>query len=305
VATFLLGFTLAPRVAAARRGERAFDLGLEPGLVPRDAIRFVDGNDLGGRMYNDLEVGSYLTWHWQGRHPVFQDPRINGYPPAFHAVLRRNDLSRAEWDALLAGFGTTSALVTYPAQNPRAAWFDPARWALVYRAADGLVFVRRGTDFAGLAARAELPITFAANHASEVSAQPLEARPTGSPVSDCEWKRRLGDFFTEAGDDTRALAAYRDAGATAGCLDEPATVAVRMAMGDAALRLQDPATAAAAYAGIDRPRAHTNRALALLGLGRAREALDEAHAALAQDPDSPDARTAERLARERLGLRTP
>jgi hypothetical protein len=305
VVALFAGAAIVPRVTAARHGEPMFDIGLDPTLVPAAAIAFVNDNGLRHRMYNDMEVGSYLTWEGWPRHRVFQDPRINGYPPAFHAVLRRNDLSRAEWDALLASFATTTALVTYPAQNPRAAWFDPARWALVYRAADGLVFVRRGPDFAALIARAELPITFAANHASEVSAQPLEARPTDSPVSDCEWKRRLGDFFTEAGDDTRALAAYRDAGAAAGCLDEAATVAVRMAMGDAALRLHDAATAADAYAGVDRPRAHTNRALALLGLGRAREALDEARAALALDPESPDARTAERLARERLGPGAP
>ena len=40
-------------------------------------------------------------------------------------MLRRDDLSRDEWEALLAGFGVTTALVTYPDVNPRAALFDP------------------------------------------------------------------------------------------------------------------------------------------------------------------------------------
>ena len=57
--------------------------------------------------------------------------------------MRRDDLSRAEWQALLDGFGVDAALLTFPGQNPRAAYFDPARWALVYRAADGLVFAAR------------------------------------------------------------------------------------------------------------------------------------------------------------------
>ena len=117
-----------------------------------------------------MEVGSYLTWEGWPRHRVFQDPRINGYPPAFHALLRRDDLSRAEWDALLAGFGVTTALVTYPAENPRAAFFDPDRWALVYRADDGLVFVRRRPEFAALVARAELPVTFAFDRATGLRA---------------------------------------------------------------------------------------------------------------------------------------
>jgi tetratricopeptide (TPR) repeat protein len=194
----------------------------------------------------------------------------------------------------------TTALVTFPGENPRAAWFDPDRWALVYRAADGLVFVRRQPEFAALAARAELPISFVGDRSAEMTAHPLDARPSGSPVRDCEWKRRLGDFFAETGDDPRALAAYRAALAPPGCLEEAASLGARMALGDAALRLRDPATAADAYAGIDRPRAHTNRALALLALVRAQEALDEARAALAADPANADARAAERLARERL-----
>ena len=132
-------------------------------------------------MYNDLEVGSYLTWEGWPRHRVFQDPRINGYPPAFHALLRRDDLSRREWDALLAGFGVTTALVTYPDLNPRAAFFDPERWALVYRAADGLVFVARRPEFAALARAPRSPVTFAFARATGVGRAPLDAGPPDRP----------------------------------------------------------------------------------------------------------------------------
>src|SRR6185369_8442505 len=188
---------VAPRAADARAGAGWLNIGEEAGLVPRQAIRFAAEHDLRDHMYNDMEVGSYLTWEGWPRHRVFQDPRINGYPPAFHALLRRDDLSHAEWDALLAGFGVSTALVTYPAENPRAAFFDPERWALVYRADDGLVFVRRRPEVAALIARA-----------------------AGSPVSDCEWQRRLADFFTETQDDRRALATFETARATRGCVDD-------------------------------------------------------------------------------------
>jgi hypothetical protein len=305
VVALFTGAAIVPRVNAVRRGERAFDIGLDPTLVPAAAIAFVNENGLRDRMYNDMEVGSYLTWEGWPRHPVFQDPRINGYPPAFHALLRRDDLSRGEWDALLAGFGVATALVTYPAENPRAAFFDPDRWALVYRADDGLVFVRRRPEFAALVARAELPLRFVFDRATGVKALALNARPAGSPVTECEWQRRLGDFFAETQDDRRALAAYQAAHAARGCLDDVAWLTTRMALGDAALRLHDPATAAEAYAGIDLPRAHTNRGLALLALGRAREALDEARAVLTVDPDDADARVVERLARERLPAPAP
>ena len=297
VVGLLAGAALVPRVAAARHGGRPIDIGLDPTLIPANAIAFVNEHGLRDRMYNDMEVGSYLTWEGWPRHRVFQDPRINGYPPAFHARMRRDDLSRAEWDALLASFGVTTALVTDPGQNPRVAFFDPARWALVYRAADGLVFVARRPEFAALAARGEIPLTFGATDAEP---QPLTVRPPDSPVSDCEWQRRLGDVLTELHDDAGAIAAYQRARAQPECLDPAALVLARTALGDAALRLRDPATAAEAYAGIDLPRAHTNRALALITLGRPQEALDEVRAARALAPDDPDADVAERLARARL-----
>jgi len=298
------GAAIVPRVSAARRGE-LFDIGLDPTLIPEAAIAFVNENGLRDRMYNDMEVGSYLTWEGWPRHRVFQDPRINGYPPAFHALLRRADVPRAEWDAALAGFGVTTALVTYPTQNPRAAYFDPDRWAVVYRADDGLVFVRRRPEFAALIARAELPIRFAADDAHRVRPYPVHGRPADSPLRDCEWKRRLGDFFVETFEDQSAIAAYRAARATPGCLDGADAVAAGMALGDAALRMHDPSTAVDAYAGIELPRAHTNRALALLGLGRAEDAVAEARAVLAVDPDNADARTAERLAKEQLARKHP
>jgi hypothetical protein len=301
----LTAAAILPRVAAARHGGRFIDLGMEPGLVPTAAIRFATDNGLRDRMYNDMEVGSYLTWDGWPRHRVFQDPRINGYPPAFHAHLRRDDMARDEWDALLGGFGVTTALLTYPDENPRAAFFDPERWALVYRAEDGLVFVRRRPEFAALVARAEIPLTFSFSRRRGVTPLAVHRRPAASPVADCEWQRRVGDLLVEQHADNRAMAAYRSAMATPGCLDAAALQAVRLALGDAALRQHDPSAAADAYAGVDLPRAHTNRALALLALGRPDDALAEARRALARAPNDPDALLAERLARERLAKDRP
>jgi hypothetical protein len=300
---FLIGFALAPRVAAARHGATAFDIGLDPDLVPFAAVRFAAENGLRDRMYNDLEVGSYLTWEGWPRHRVFQDPRINGYPDEFHAVLRRDDLDRATWQALLDRFGVTSALVTYPDLNPRAAWFDPARWALVYRGQDGLVFAARNAPFAALIARAEIPLGFRYDRDEGVTPEPLLARPAGALAPDCEWQRRVGDVLVERGDDIGARRAFLAARTPPGCLPSAARQAAGLGLGDAALRLGDPATAAEAYEGIDQPRAHRNRGLALLSLGRAAEALSDLDAAVRGDPHDDDARRAAAVARERLSKR--
>jgi tetratricopeptide (TPR) repeat protein len=300
VTAALAGLTVMPRLSAARQGERLVDLGLEPDLIPAAAIGFVDANGLGGRMYNDLEVGSYLTWHWGARHQVFQDPRINSYPAAFHATLRRDDLSRDEWQTFLDRFGVTTALVSYPDLNPRAALFDPARWALVYRDTEALVFAARLAGFAPLIAREEIPMTFTFARGAGVTAHALAMRPAGSTIPDCDWQKRRGDVLLELGDEAGARDAYAAAAQVPACLDAGARVAAAIARGDLALKNGGAAAAVEAYAGIAEPRVRANRGLALMALGRAREAAVDLTAALAADPAQPEARLAQAFAFEAL-----
>jgi tetratricopeptide (TPR) repeat protein len=275
--------TVAPRVADARAGRRWLDLRVESGLVPEPAIRFAEREGLRDRMYNDLEVGSYLTWDGWPRFRVFQDPRINGYPDEFHAILRRADLPAREWQALLDRFGVTSALITYPAVNPRAALFDPARWALVYRGADALIFAARSPERAARIAALEIPLTFHHDDAAGLAPVPLPEPPAGSPVGRCEWSLRLGDFFLEGsalegsaldrGGATRARASYR---AGAACLD----TGRRVALAALELQLGDAAEAARLLAPLSDPDSRVRRGYALLGLGRADEAIADFDAAL-------------------------
>lgn len=304
----LVALTLGPRLHAAGTGGRfAPGLGIEPGLVPLEAVAWIDGHGLRDRMYNDLEVGSYLAWQGWPRARVFQDPRINAYPAEMHATLRRMDLSRAEWEALLGRAGVEAALITFPGLNPRAALFDPARWALVYRSGEALVLVRRDSGrpgFAALAATDEIPLTFRFDRATGVEPIPLDRPPPGSPVRACEWQRRLGDLHVARRDPDRAWTSYRAALAEgADCLDPPARDPTRVAAGALALRFGEPARAAALLEGIADPAARINRSFALLQLDRPLEALAEVDAALAARPHDPEARFGRALALERLGRR--
>lgn len=282
-AVALLGLTLTPRIVAAASGGRVFDLGMEAELVPLDAIDFVEKNGLRERMYNDLEVGSYLTWRGWPQHPVFQDPRINGYPDSFHAILRRADLSRHEFQALLDGFGVTSALVTYPTVNPRGALFDPALWALVYRASDGLVFVRRDTR----STLPEIPLTFSYSAVEGLAVVPLAQRPAESEASPCDWQRGLGDHHRTAVRLADALRAYEGASTASGaasCRDD-----ARDAAGAVALELGDFVRAAELLDGVLTPGGRANHGFALLGLGRSADALADFEAVLATHPRNDEA----------------
>jgi tetratricopeptide (TPR) repeat protein len=282
-AAVLVALTAAPRVSAVAEGRRAFDLGLEADLVPFAALGFAEANGLRECMYNDLEVGSYLTWQGWPRYPVFQDPRINGYPESFHAVLRRADLTRTEWQTFLDGFGVRSALVTYPDVNPRGALFDPELWALVYRAGDGLVFARRPLP----SSLPELPLSFAYSPTHGLAALPLAEPPASSRDSRCAWKRALGDFHRGAGGKTTALAAYEEAVVSHG--ESACVTAARAAAGELALDLGDAAKAARLLDGLVDAVSRTNHGFALVGLGQPNQALTDFESVLATPPASAEA----------------
>ena len=167
------------------------------------------------------------------------------------------------------------------------------------------MFVRRDRGFGKLVARAEIPLEFTYSRAGGVHPRPLHVPPPSPQIAACEWRRRLGDVLVQLGDDTGGLAAYRAAWRRPLCLEPAAHEAAGLALGDVALRLHDPATAAAAYEGIALPRARRNRGLALLALDMPEAALVELRAALAADPNDADAKLAEKVALDRLRKLSP
>ncbi|HET6149799.1 MAG TPA: hypothetical protein VFH68_19830 [Polyangia bacterium] len=220
-ALLLIGLALGPRIAGARQGRPFADIDLDRSALPLDAIRFADENGVRDRMYNDFEIGSYLVFEGYPRHRVFIDPRLPAYPPDLHRLLGRTDVDRAEWDRAMERYGVHSALLAYAGLNRRVSWWDPARWALIYRQHDARVFVRRLPRWRALIAAREIPATFSFTLEEGTATLPLAEPPPASPVPACEWQRRLGDLLVELdeGKPARAVAAYRRAlAAPAGCL---------------------------------------------------------------------------------------
>jgi hypothetical protein len=300
----LLGFALAPRLAdpAAFRG----GIGLDTRELPLAAIAFVDDHQLRDRMYNDFEVGSYLLFEPVGGYPqhrVFVDPRLPAYPPEMHRLLGRSEIGRDEWSAAMERYGVETALLAYAGVNRRVSWWDPERWALVFRGDDARVFVRRLPRFRALIAATEIPASFGFSVEEGTTTEPLDARPSGSPVADCEWSRRVGElaFELDGGLSSRARAAYdRALAAPVGCL--AASEEARLCAWLGALDLEggraksalDLLVRASARGDAD-PTTLTNRAVALEALGRP----DEAAAAWAEVADRAGDSALGRRARER------
>jgi len=226
----LVALALAPRIAAARAGHPFVEVGLDRSPLPLEAIQFVEGHGLRDRMYNDFEIGSYLIFEGYPRHRVFIDPRLPAYPPEFHRLLGRFDLTRDEWDQAMQRYGVDSALLGYAGLNRRVSWWDPKRWALVYRQHDARVFVRRLPRWRDLIAAREIPATFSFTVEEGTATLPIDEPPQESPVPACEWQRRLGDLFIEIdeGRPARAVLAYRRALAgPPGCLAPADEAALR------------------------------------------------------------------------------
>jgi len=299
----LAGATFVPRLA----GTVPADLGLDARELPLRALAFVDQHGLRDRMYNDFEIGAYLIFdpvNGYPQHRVFVDPRLPAYPEEMHRLLGRADVSRDEWAAAMDRYGVESALLAYAGINRRVAWWDPERWALVFREGDARVFVRRLPRHLPLIAAREIPATFAFSLEEGTATVPLVARPFASPVPECQWQSRLGDlsFELDGAASPRVLAAYDAAlSAPSGCLSgaEEArlaawrgAVALAAGEGTGALALTDRALAH----GDREVSTFSNRALALEMLGR----LAEAAAAWGRVAERSPGTALERRARERV-----
>jgi tetratricopeptide (TPR) repeat protein len=279
-AVTLIIATIEPRFANARAGRPCCDVDVDPSDLPLGALRFVEDNGLRERMYNDFETGSYLLFEGYPRYRVFVDPRLPAYPEEMHRLLGSFDLDRATWGAAMTRYGVQSALLSYAGINRRVAWWDPGDWALVYRAADSRVFVRRREVWRDLIAAREIPATFDFTVERGATTRPLEQKPLLSPVTECEWQRRLGDlvFDLDGGASARAHGHFERALETPGCLAPGDEAALAAWMGAIALDAPDGRRALIHLnRALDLSPADTktraNRAIALERNGRRTEAI--------------------------------
>jgi hypothetical protein len=259
-ATTMLLATVLPRLAQARAGRPFCDVDLDTGDLPIGALRFAENNGLRERMYNDFETGSYLLFEGYPRYRVFVDPRLPSYPEEMHRLLGAFDLDRGTWGAAMNHYGVQSALLGYAGINRRVAWWDPREWALVYREGDSRVFVRRLEKWRSLIAAREIPATFDFTVEGGTTTRPLEPKPPLSPVTECEWQRRLGDlvFDLGGGPSTDSRIYFERALQVPGCLSAADESALAAWMG--AIELGAPG---GDHALADHALAHLERALAL------------------------------------------
>ena len=158
----LSGVVLALLIPIFLRGTPAWD---EPSLLaqvaPEKAVRYLQANRVGERLFNDVKFGGYLIWKRYPEHRVFIDGRNEVYDPLLARIFRalsdwkgwQGMLDDLKIDAAMLRRGQTQVVQYPPAaegEMPRtetrafsAAYFQQSLWALVYWDDLTLIYVRR------------------------------------------------------------------------------------------------------------------------------------------------------------------
>lgn len=133
---------LPPRalISELRSGTEA----IEPrGFFSPDAIAFVQANGLEGPVFNSNNLGGYLAWHLYPGTRIFQDGRMQAYPPGFMDTVITASRSQERWDGLVAGADWAVLSVPRPNELSGAGQFPSDRWVSVFRDQAIEVLVRR------------------------------------------------------------------------------------------------------------------------------------------------------------------
>jgi len=98
-----------------------------------DAIAFIAREGLHGPVFNSTNLGGYLAWSLYPRVRVFQDSRLQAYPPEHFRSILLASRDQHDWDALVAGVDWAVLSVPRPNQLSGHGRFPVEEWETVFR----------------------------------------------------------------------------------------------------------------------------------------------------------------------------
>jgi hypothetical protein len=115
------------------------------------AVRFAQAEGLNGAMFNSNNLGGWLAWTLYPQAKVFQDSRLQAYPPDHFRRILEASRSQAAWDELVRGVDW--AMLSIPRQNVLSGIgrFPRADWATVFWDEAVEIVVRRTGRYENLA----------------------------------------------------------------------------------------------------------------------------------------------------------
>ena len=128
----LLVSRLPPRVLVT--GISAGRPALEPdAFFSAKAIAVVRQAGLRGPVFNSHNLGGYLAWHLYPEVRIFQDSRLQAYPPEHFLSILVASQSQTDWDVLVADVNWAVVSLPRPNQLSGVGKFPASDWAVVYR----------------------------------------------------------------------------------------------------------------------------------------------------------------------------
>ena len=144
-AVFVSRVPLATLVGGVRVGE------VHPDVVfSKRALAFARAEGLNGPVFNSHNLGGWLAWMMYPDVRVFQDSRLQAYPPEHFRAILDASRSQAAWDALLSGVDWAILSVPRPNALSGAGRFPSVTWATVYEDEAVEILVRRNGRYANL-----------------------------------------------------------------------------------------------------------------------------------------------------------
>jgi hypothetical protein len=114
------------------------------------AMAFARQSGLEGPVFNSHNLGGYVAWSLYPRARVFQDSRLQAYPPEHFRRIIAASGSQDAWNALVQGLDWAIVSVPRPNQLSGTGRFPTADWATVYLDDAIEIVVRRNGKYGGL-----------------------------------------------------------------------------------------------------------------------------------------------------------
>lgn len=121
-----------------------------PQFFSADAVAFIDRAGLEGPVFNSHNLGGYLAWTFYPRVQVFQDSRLQAYPPEHFRAIVLAWHDQREWNTLVADVDWAVLSVPRPNQLSGAGRFPADEWGVVFQDRAMEIVVRRGGRYAHL-----------------------------------------------------------------------------------------------------------------------------------------------------------
>jgi hypothetical protein len=128
---------------------------MPPAFFSTTAVAFARAHGLNGPVFNSNNLGGYLAWTMYPDVRIFQDGRLQAYPPEHFDKVLNAAGSQADWDRLVAGVDWAVLSVPRPYALSGAGMFRDEEWSLAFWDESTEIRVRRTGRYADVASRLE------------------------------------------------------------------------------------------------------------------------------------------------------